>query len=152
MRLRLHRYSLAPVFALVVLVFALAGCDAGPKAIVYGQDECVECRMTLADRHYGAELITPKGKVLKFDDVNCLLTVRTRPGVGSESQVVLVDFNRPNVFLPAADAWFLQHDRLHTPMASGLAAFATEAELTAARQQLGGGGRTLRWSDVLLLP
>ncbi len=108
--------------------------------------------MTLADRHYGAELITPKGKVLMFDDVNCLLTARARPGPTAESRVVLVDFNRPNVFVPAAEAWFLQHDRLHTPMASGLAVFAAETELEAARQQLGGGGRTLRWAEVLRLP
>jgi copper chaperone NosL len=137
---------------LAVLACALAGCDAQPKAIVYGRDECAECRMILADRHYGAELITPKGKILMFDDVNCLLTARARPGPAAESRVVLVDFNRPNVFLPAAEAWFLQHDRLRTPMASGLAVFATEAELETARQQLGGGGRTLRWAEVLRLP
>jgi copper chaperone NosL len=136
----------------ILAILALAGCDVGPKAIVYGQDECVGCRMTLANRHYGAELITPKGKVLKFDDVNCLLTARRQLGNAADARVLLVDFNRPNVFLPADEVVFLLHDGLRTPMASGLAAFATEAELATARQQLGGGGRTLRWADVLLLP
>jgi copper chaperone NosL len=147
------RHSFPRAVATLTLLI-LAGCDAEPKAIRYGQDECAECRMTLVDRHYGVELITKKGKVFKFDDLTCLLTFQRRdPGrSGSAAQLVVIDFNRPNTFLGAAQAVFLYHNQLHTPMGSGLAAFANATELEAARGLLGGGGRILRWPEVLATP
>lgn len=147
-----HRQFLSRVAAPLALVLGLAGCGAGPKPIRYGQDECAGCKMTLVDQHYGAELVTAKGKVFKFDDLSCLLAFQQRPGSAPEARVVIIDFNRPNVFLPAGRAVFLLHDRLRTPMGSGLAAFSNETELAAVRSQLGDGGRILRWPDVERTP
>ena len=150
----LHRPTVLRSTAALALVLALGGCEAGPKAIRYGQDECVECKMTLVDQHYGAELITAKGKVLKFDDVSCLLGFQGRESsrTGPAAQLVVIEFNRPNTFLPVERAVFLRHDRLRTPMGSSLAAFSTEAALEAVRSQLGGGGSILRWSQVVGSP
>lgn len=149
-----RRHALAHAAATLALALGLAGCDTGPKAIRYGQDECAECRMTLVDRHYGAELITTKGKVFKFDDLSCLLAFQRRDAgrFGSAAQLVVIDFNRPNTFLPVAQTIFLHHNQLRTPMGSGVAAFANETELEAVRGRLGGGGRILRWPDVLATP
>ncbi len=150
----IHRHTLSRAAATLALTLGLAGCDAGPKVIRYGQDECAECKMTLVDQHYGAELVTAKGKVFKFDDITCLLAFQGRDTVrlGSTAQLVVIDFNRPNTFLPAGQAVFLHHDQLRTPMGGGLAAFSNETELEAARTQLGGGGRILRWPDVVRIP
>jgi copper chaperone NosL len=133
---------------------AVAGCEKGPRPIRYGQDECAECKMTLVDQHYGAEFITARGKVSKFDDLNCLTAHlrRAAPPTDAAAQAVVVDFNRPNHFLAVDQAWFLLHDGLRTPMASSLAAFGTEAELEVVRRQLGGGGRVLRWTAVQAIP
>ena len=149
-----RRHAVLCAAAALGLVLAVTGCEAGPKAIRYGRDECVECKMTLVDRHYGAELITAKGKVLKFDDLRCLFAFQRRATgqPGPAAQLVVIEFNRPNTFLPVEQAFFLRHDRLHTPMGSGLAAFSSEAELEAVRGQLGGGGRILRWPDVVATP
>jgi hypothetical protein len=65
----------------------------------------------------------------------------------------VVDFKRANdSSSPSTRALFLQHPGLRTPMASGLAAFVSEADLEAVRRELGGGGRVLRWADVQALP
>ncbi len=148
------RHVLLRAAAPLALTLFLAGCDAGPKSIRYGQDECAECKMTLVDQHYGAELITPKGKILKFDDLGCLRTYQQRapkaPGV--VPRLVVIEFNQPNTFLPVEQAFFLRHDRLRSPMGSGTAAFVTEAGLEATRRQLGGGGQLLRWPDVMRTP
>lgn len=135
----------------VVLGLALTGCEVEPKAIRYGRDECAECRMTLVDQNYGAELITTKGKVHIFDDLNCLVAFHRREAErsGSGSRLLVVPFGKPNTLLPAASAHFLQHDGLRSPMASGTAAFSTLAELENVLRQLGGGGRVLRWSEVV---
>jgi copper chaperone NosL len=140
--------------ALLLAGLALGGCEKGPRPIRYGQDECAECKMTLVDQHYGAEFITARGKVFKFDDLNCLTAHQRRTANPPEAgaQAVVVDFTRPNHFLAVDQAYFLHHDGLRTPMASSLAAFATPAELEVVRRQLGGGGRILRWPAVQALP
>jgi copper chaperone NosL len=147
-----HRFVLG-VAALATAAF-LGGCEKGPRPIRYGQDECAECKMTLVDQHYGAEFITARGKVFKFDDLNCLTAHQRRPAntPAAGAQAVVVDFTRPNHFLAVDQAYFLHHDGLRTPMASSLAAFATPAELEVVRRQLGGGGRVLRWPAVQALP
>jgi copper chaperone NosL len=139
--------------ALLAVVTVLTGCDSGPRPIRYGQDECAECKMTLVDRHYGAEFITARGRVYVFDDLNCLTAFeRKQPSAsGAGPRAVVVDFKRPNQLIPVESAWFLHHPDLRSPMASGLAAFGSEAELEPVRRELG-GGRILRWSDVKALP
>ena len=140
--------------AALMMGLALAGCEKGPRPIRYGQDECAECKMTLVNRHYGAEFITGRGKVFKFDDLNCLTAYERRVASPADpaAQSVVIDFNRPNQFLPVGAAWFLHHDTLRTPMASSLAAFASETELEVVRRELGGGGRVLRWPAVKAIP
>jgi copper chaperone NosL len=146
-----HRFYAA---AALLAGVALAGCEKGPRPIRYGQDECAECKMTLVDQHYGAEFITARGKVFKFDDLNCLTAYARRVANPPDpaAQSVVVDFTRPNHFVTVDQAWFLFHDSLRTPMGSSLAAFAAEAELEVVRRQLGGGGRTLRWPAVKAIP
>ncbi|MDX1911017.1 MAG: hypothetical protein SFV22_06010, partial [Saprospiraceae bacterium] len=51
----------------------MVACSTGPEPIRYGQDNCHACKMTLTDRRFGAEIVTKKGKVYKFDDLNCLM-------------------------------------------------------------------------------
>lgn len=139
-----------PATLALATLMALAGCgDTQPKAISYGHDECAECKMTLVNPRYGAELISAKGKVFKFDDLNCLLAFEKKNAAGSAPRAFVIDCNRPNHFLPSTDAALLQHDGLRTPMGSRLAAFASEAELETARAQLGGAGKILRWPDLL---
>jgi copper chaperone NosL len=147
-------HQFASGLALLLAGLALGGCEKGPRPIRYGQDECAECKMTLVDQHYGAEFITARGKVFMFDDLNCLTAYERRVAAPRDpaAQSVVVDFARPNHFLAVDQAYFLHHDGLRTPMASSLAAFATEAELEVVRRQLGGGGRVLRWPAVQALP
>lgn len=130
-------------------LLALAGCDAKPKPISYGHDECAECKMTLVNPRYGAELITSKGKVFKFDDLNCLLAFQKKSSADFAPRAYVIDCNRPNTFLSSDQAVLLQHDALRTPMGSGIAAFASEAELEAARAKLVGTGKIFRWADLL---
>jgi len=148
----MNSFDRSHFLVLVAAALVLAGCNADPKAISYGRDECAECKMTLVDRHYGAELITSKGKVFMFDDVNCLLVFQKRGQSAKPSRAVIVDFNRRGSFIRADEAYFLQHDGLNSPMGADLAAFSSLAELESVRSQLGGGGAILRWPEVGRLP
>jgi copper chaperone NosL len=137
----------------VVLASCLSSCHAGPEPIRFGQDECTGCKMIVSDRRFGAEIVTRKGKVLKFDDIGCLNRFLTSGGI-TEDEVklrVVCDFNRPNAFIPVERAFFLRHEGLKSPMRSDAAAFATEAELRKVQDELGAGQRLL-WPAVVVTP
>ncbi len=139
--------------ALAILLI-LPGCDTPPQPIDYGKDECAECKMILVDKHYGTEFISGKGKVFKFDDVNCMVEyIRKEPAKSdAAAKLLIIDFDRSNQFLNVADAVFLKHKDLRTPMGSHIGAFASEAAATAANDVLGGNGVIMSWPDVLKEP
>ena len=134
------------------LFCCLTSCDAGPEAMRFGRDECAGCKMIISDQRFGAEIVTKKGRVLKFDDIGCMGDFV--PDGIAESEVkmrVVIDFNRPNTFIPVEQAHFLKNEDLKSPMRSDCAAFATEAELLKVKAQLGAGLQT-RWPAVVSIP
>lgn len=137
----------------MLIACGITGCDAGPEPMRYGQDECTECKMIISDQRFGAELITRKGKVFKFDDIGCMRSfVKSGavPPLDVKLQVVS-DFERPNQFIPVADAHYLTNEALKSPMRSDCAAFASAAELEKVRKSLGGGEQG-RWPEVACSP
>ena len=139
---------------LLAALLVIPGCDSGPQPLEYGKDECAGCKMILVDPHYGAELITGKGKVFKFDDINCLLKFSAKQPAGNdkERKWLIIDYKSVNQFLKADEAVFLQHDQLHSPMGSHLGAFTSQEAAEAVRKELGGDGRILRWAELLKEP
>ena len=61
-------YILFTFLSLVIL-----SCGISPLPIDYNHDECAYCKMKIADARFGAELVTSKGKVFKFDSAECLI-------------------------------------------------------------------------------
>ena len=58
---------------LLLLVITLSACsNQKPRAINIGEDNCAYCKMGITDNRFSSELITSKGKVYKFDAVECL--------------------------------------------------------------------------------
>lgn len=136
--------------ATLLIAMSLSGCDAGPEPMRYGQDECTGCKMTIADQRFGAEIITKKGRVLKFDDLCCMADYVKEGHIteGEIKQRVVADFNHPNLFLPVESALFLKNDELKSPMRADSAAFATEAELQSVKSRLG-SGQQAKWPAVV---
>lgn len=132
---------------LLAAVLFLPGCDNGPVAIEYGRDECAVCKMILVDSRYGTEFITGKGKVHKFDDVNCLVEFMARDDAPAGRGLV-IDFKRVNHFLDVDQAVYLKHPGLRTPMGSGIACFVDKDAALAVDSELGGGGTLIGWEDV----
>lgn len=126
-------------------------CSTGPRPINYGQDACAFCKMTLMDKHYGAEIVTKKGKVYVLDDINCLARLLKSGDIKAEHIAgrYITDYAHTGVLLELEKAVFLHSDNLKTPMASGVAAFANEQDINAVKSQT--GGDMLRWEQVLLM-
>jgi copper chaperone NosL len=119
------------VMILAVFMIALVGCTIEPQPLVYGKDACQTCKMTLTDQKFGAEIVTAKGKVYKFDDANCMINFMNSGSIEGEevSHKLMVDYTQPGKLLPVEHTFFLKSDEIRSPMNSGIAAFETEASM-----------------------
>lgn len=133
-------------FVAVVFIVALVGCSApGPTPINYGSDLCDYCDMTIADKAFGSELVTTKGKVFKFDSIECLAaaeTVGDHAASGIDSRWV-TDFHNAGTFLNTENALLVATERQKSPMGVGLVAVADRShadDLIAAK-----GGKLVNW-------
>lgn len=135
------RASHATLTGLAAVSMLFPSCASGPEPIRYGQDECAHCKMTLTDRRFGAELLTAKGKVFKFDDLNCMAAFAEKGSVAQAdiAQLLAVDFSQKGQFVDVRQAFFLRNEAIKSPMRGDVAAFSSAAGRDAVKQQLGGG-------------
>jgi copper chaperone NosL len=133
----------------LLLMLGLFACSTGPEPIRYGQDECAQCKMTLTDKRFGAEIVTSKGKVFKFDDLNCLVNFLDKGTVPGEqvAQTLAIDFARPQTFVAVEKAFFLSNEAIKSPMRGDIATFSTAADRDAASREIG-GGQPMDWPEV----
>jgi len=144
-----RRSFLGPLAAVVVLLLA-ACAPRGPEPIAYGRENCDRCHMSISDQRFGAELMTEKGKVKKFDSIECLASyVLETHGSEPTRGIWVTDHEHPGTLIQAEGARFLRSEGAHSPMALGVLAFASDADAEAAQQRV--GGTVLGWGDVLQL-
>jgi copper chaperone NosL len=105
--------------------------------------------MTLVDRKFGAEVVTKKGKVYKFDDVNCMVNYLNSGEVEDRdiAHRLVIDFATPEKLIPVEHAFFLKSDNIKSPMASQVAAFEKKEELDKLKKEL--TGVYLVWGELV---
>ena len=125
------------ILLIILLVVFTCGCTVEPEPLVYGSDMCHTCKMTLMDTKFGAEIVTKKGKVYKFDDVNCMLGFYHSDfeSQGDVAHLLVINFAQPNKLIDATNSWYLKSELIRSPMASGIAAFATEEEYSQYKKE-----------------
>lgn len=137
------------IFLLLFFASYLTACEAQPEPIRYGKDACHLCKMTLMDKRFGAEILTKKGKVYKFDDLNCLVNFLKNKTV-AEDQIAMklaVDFTNSN-FVEIEKAFFYQSSvSFRSPMRADVATFADKrmAEKVVAEAQ---EVKEVQWADL----
>ena len=132
-----------------LLALTFFSCSVEPEAIHFGTDACHTCKMTLMDKKFGAELVTKKGKVYKFDDVNCMLNF-FHSGVEAEENIaykLVIDFSHPEKLIDANNAFFLKSDEVKSPMGSHVAAFEKKDDLEVVKNDL--KGIYLVWGELV---
>jgi len=129
----------------VVLLLGMISCNSGPQPIRLGTDACDFCKMSIADRNFGAEIITDKGKVYKFDDTHCFATFRKK-NIDSNivKHVYFVNFLDPHNFIDADHVFLLESNDLHSPMGGNTAAFDSKEKLKITQQKVDGKEITLQ--------
>lgn len=143
----LKNYNNLKLLTLLFISLILTSCTIEPQPIKMG-DTCAFCIMGVADNRFGAELITKKGKIYKFDDAHCLLEFMNANTVPKEERksILFVDFEAPHGFLEAENAFLLKSVDLRSPMGSNIAAFKTSEQLKESQAKL--GGEMVEWSSL----
>lgn len=130
----------------ITLVIYLSACNTEPVKINYGKDICDFCKMTIMDKKFGAELINKKGKTLKFDSGECMVSYMKADKNFEASQILIVNYVNPEELIDAEKAFFLHGGNVNSPMGGQLAAFKTREDAEKYRKEL--KGDLLLWTNV----
>lgn len=111
------------------LVLGITACKRQFEPINYGREACTYCKMTIMDKHFSAEILTGKGRAIKFDDLGCLLQyIKDEHFTDDDARIFVADYNNPDgEFLDARNAIYIQSGQLKSPMGGNYASSATMA-------------------------
>ncbi|GAB4315894.1 MAG: hypothetical protein Kow0074_03700 [Candidatus Zixiibacteriota bacterium] len=142
-----QRKRMCTALGLAGLILTACGSPA-PQPIVYGEDACHYCNMTIMERGFACELVTTKGKVYKFDAIECLAAYR-ESGAIDDSDVHsqwVSDYNNAGTLLNVDSATFIYSDDIRSPMAGGLCAVNDQDVAVRVRDVF--KGRIVTWEEV----
>lgn len=148
-KIKLKTVSAAASLFFITIFFS--SCNVNPEPIVAGKDQCFYCKMNVTDLKYGSEIITKKGRILKFDDMHCLLEyIKSDPAeIVQTKEIYVTDFlSNDHQFINIKNAFLFQSDELFkSPMNGNIAAFTTKEE--AGKILRDKTATTLVWNDLI---
>lgn len=131
------------------LLLSLVSCTPEPSPIEFGRDACDYCKMSIVDQRFGAELLTKKGKVYKFDAIECMINSLYEDKKFEENEVyalLTIDFGDPGNLVGAKECIYLHSQQLPSPMGMFLSAYHEQAKASEILGQK--GGDLLNWQQM----
>lgn len=132
----------------LLLTILMVSCKIGPHPINYGSDGCHFCSMTIVDQQHASEIVTNKGKVFKFDAVECMMNHLNDIGIEQISLFLVNDYSRPGELIDATRAFYLISPGIPSPMGEFLTPFGTQEGIDAALSEH--KGDQLNWEQLKL--
>lgn len=129
--------------------FALLPGDepqTGIPEVKLGKQQCARCGMVIADGRFAAAWRDADGKARVFDDPGCMLLDQLELAPAEGTQFWVADY-RDETFIDATLAAYVVSGAIRSPMAYGIAAFASRAAADGALGEL--GGTVADWRGVL---
>ena len=115
-------------FILSVVTISLVSCSLDMKPINYNEDQCASCKMIISDKRFGAELVTNKGKVFKYDAAECMLREVAKEGKRKYARIGITHFIDPGTLKNAEEAAYLVSENRPSPMGANLSCYASRVE------------------------
>lgn len=136
----------------VLLLFCigifLASCSTNTSPMQIGIDACENCKMTISDARFGAEIVTRKGRIYKFDDIVCLRSYMKSGSIKSSEieSTYLVDYCNPHLLTPISKCILSSSENYGSPMNGNIAAFADND--SAIKHNLEMEGDLILWTKI----
>lgn len=143
-----HKMLKLKMNTILILLLFLISCNKEISPIEYGKDQCEQCRMTLTDQKYGAEIISKKGKTFKFDATECMLNYVNAKKIDEIDidKYFVVNITEPGKLIDAGKAVYLVSPKLHSPMGGNISSFA---DMTSAEKYLKeNSGVIYSWDEI----
>src|SRR5690606_25676964 len=129
MKKYLRTFLVRPLGAIpLIVLLVVVGCKPKPVPMDYGHEGCHFCSMTIVDAQHASEIVTKKGKVYKFDAVECMVNFRKTIDASEVAMYLSNHYTTPVELIDATTASFLISENLPSPMGAFLTAFRTEGE------------------------
>lgn len=131
-------FPLSCLFCLLILV----GCNPEPEPIRFGEDNCAYCKMGIVDPKFGSELVTDKGRVYKFDAIECMVPFIAENGDIEPAILLGIAYNDPKKLYEVDNLYFEISEKYQSPMGANIAAFKRENNSAAIP------GNALNWEQL----
>lgn len=129
---------------ILMILGATLSCSVSPQPINYQTDQCHFCKMMISDPRFGAELVTRKGKIYKYDAIECMVDDMLQNGEDHYAYILVTEFATPGTLVDARNMQYLISQRLPSPMGGNLTAHQTiKTELSDTSAQW------LTWDELL---
>ncbi len=140
-------WSISTVELLVLFVgLFLSGCSVEPSPIDYGKDSCNFCAMTIVDNQHAAEIVTKKGKVYKYDAIECMVNEMKERNEDDLAFLLFTDYMDPGKLVEVKNGTFLISKNLPSPMGAYLTGF--KSSKAAQKMQKDQSGELYNWKKL----
>ncbi len=142
------RPALSSTLVLLLISLFVSSCKSGPSPLIPGKDNCQYCKMTISDIRFGAEVITEKGKIFKFDDPQCALSFLNSKSDPSFSvrEIYFTDFSDKHTLIDSKNVVFLKSEVLKAPMGGNFVCFTNLDSLKQVMKEY--PGSIAYWNDI----
>lgn len=132
-----------------LILITTVSCNTIPEPLKTGVDNCHYCKMTISDVRFGAELVTTKGKIYKFDDTHCIISFIKKGELQSENikTIYLVNYSGNHQLVDVNKTLLLQSADLKSPMGGNVAAFDHMDSLLVIQKRF--SGSIVTWNNLI---
>lgn len=134
--MKIKKNSTMAVATLALLL--LSSCSRQPQEININKDNCSYCEMTISDMRFGAELLTDKGRVYKFDDLSCMFRFKKEQKDVKFSDQYVADYLHPNELVKLERTHVVKGENVGSPMGGNMAAFSLKDSAEVYADRIGG--------------
>ncbi len=138
--------SLKLIIKTAILCAILISCTVEKSDILYGSDACYFCKMNIVDNQHAAEIVTNKGKAVKYDAIECMLADIKKRNDEEIGLFLMTDYSSPGNLVDATSAYYLISENLPSPMGANLSGFADRD--SAERMKDNRGGKIYSWTEL----
>ncbi|MDH5366171.1 MAG: nitrous oxide reductase accessory protein NosL [Cyclobacteriaceae bacterium] len=130
----------------LLYLFIFSSCSIELEKINYGNEACHFCKMTIVDQQHASEAVTTKGKVFKYDALECMINDLKQKKDVEMALLYVNDYSSPGKLIEVQTSTFLISEKIKSPMGAYLSAFGNKEE--AQKVLNSSGGNLYSWEEI----